>query len=48
MHEFDIGGPFHPTPAGYAIEEAGTITAVCKRLYAGDATCNDPKLKQTS
>ena len=47
LRENDIGGPFHPTPAGYAVEEAGTITSVCKKLYAGDATCNDPKLKQT-
>ncbi len=39
----DKGGPFHPTAEGHQIEAAGTIPAVCRKLYDGDATCNEPK-----
>lgn len=39
----DKGGPFHPTAEGHLIEAAGTIPAVCRKLYDGDATCNEPK-----
>lgn len=39
----DKGGPFHPTAEGHLIEAAGTIPAVCRKLYEGDATCNEPK-----
>ena len=39
----DVGGPFHPTAEGHLIEAAGTIPAVCAKLYDGDATCNEPK-----
>lgn len=40
----DQGGPFHPTAEGHEIEAAGTIPAVCRKLYDGDATCNEPKV----
>jgi hypothetical protein len=39
----DMGGPFHPTAEGHLIEAAGTIPAVCRKLFDGDATCNEPK-----
>lgn len=39
----DMGGPFHPTQEGHQIEKAGTLPAVCRKLYDGDATCNEPK-----
>ena len=39
----DRGGPFHPTAEGHLIEAAGTIPAVCRKLYNGDDTCNEPK-----
>ncbi len=39
----DKGGPFHPTAEGHLIEAAGTIPAVCRKLYDGDSTCNEPK-----
>jgi GDSL-like Lipase/Acylhydrolase family len=39
----DLGGPFHPTAEGHLIEAAGTIPAVCRKLYNGDETCNEPK-----
>jgi hypothetical protein len=42
----DIGGPFHPTPEGADVEKQGTITTVCEKLYNGDATCNEPKVKK--
>ena len=38
----DAGGPFHPTAEGHLIEAAGAIPAVCRKLYDGDATCNEP------
>lgn len=38
----DLGGPFHPTAEGHRIEMAGTLPAVCRKLYDGDATCNEP------
>ena len=39
----DSGGPFHPTAEGHLIEAAGAIPAVCRKLYDGDPTCNEPK-----
>ena len=39
----DEAGPFHPNAEGHQVEYAGTIATVCRKLYDGDATCNDPK-----
>lgn len=38
----DLGGPFHPNGEAHRIESAGTLTALCRKLYDGDATCNEP------
>jgi len=38
----DVGGPFHPNAEAHRIESAGTLTALCRKLYDGDATCNEP------
>ena len=43
LGSLDKGGPFHPTAEGHRIETAGTLPAVCRKLYDGDATCNEPK-----